>query len=170
MARPHDRPAVLAALASGIVVLSLPAATVYLLSLLASSSSNSGTTVVGVDPDRARVVQRQLQVLTTYFMGVSPFAMAAAWRTFVRAKRWLANGDSGWQGIFEGAACGFAGAIVILFPGIVTRPLEAPAYVIAYGGLAAVVGLVIGAVVWVTASTVLRVWAHATRSGTSERA
>src|SRR5918993_4493025 len=162
MARPHDRPAVLAALGSGIVVMLLPIVVVYGTWLFAPSYSNSGTTVVGIDPDRARVATQQLRLVTAYVMGVSPFAMAAAWRTFVRAKRWLVQGDRGWQGIFEGAACGFCGAVLVLLPGILTRPTEAPPYVIAYGGIAAILGLVVGAIVWLTAAFILMVYARRT--------
>src|ERR671911_269438 len=100
MARPHDRPAVLAALGSGIVVMLLPIVVVYGTWLFAPSYSNSGTTVVGIDPDRARVATQQLRLVT--------------------------------------------------------------AYVIAYGGIAAILGLVVGAIVWLTAAFILMVYARRT--------
>lgn len=70
-----------------------------------------------VDPDRAAVWSRRIQIIGAYIMGVAPFAMAAAWRTFVHARKWLESGSHGAQGILEGAACGFAGAVVVLLPG-----------------------------------------------------
>jgi len=155
MGQPHDRPATLAALAAGIVVLSLPAATAFLVWLLAPSVSNSSTTVVGVDPDRERAASQLLPLVSGYLTAVSPFAMVASWRTFVHAKRWLSDGATGGRAILEGAVCGFAGAVLVLLPAIVTRPREAPPYVLAYGGLAAVLGLVVAAIVWVTAACVL---------------
>ncbi len=60
--------------------------------------------------------------------------------------------------ILEGAACGFAGALLVLLPGILTKPTQAPPYVIAYGGLAAVLGLAVGVILWVTGTVALRLY------------
>jgi hypothetical protein len=64
------------------------------------------------------------------------------------------------QGILEAAACGFAGAVLVLLPGIVTQPTQAPPYLLAYGGLAAVVGLAVGVVLWIGATLTLRLYAR----------
>jgi hypothetical protein len=158
MVRPNDRPATLAALVNALLVFLLPVGFVSVLALFASSYSNSGTRVVGVDPDRAAVLSRQVQGIVAYLAALSPFAMAAAWRTFVHATRWLERGANGSQGILEAAACGFAGAVVVLLPGIVTRPTQAPPYVLVYGALAALIGLGVGVILWLTATAVLRLY------------
>lgn len=75
----------------------------------------------------------------------------------------------GAQGILEGAACGFAGAVLVLLPGIVTHPTQAPPYLLAYGGLAAVVGLAVGVVLWIGASLTLRLYARCRRSAQWKR-
>ena len=158
MTRPYDRPATLAALVNAVIVYLLPLALVGAIALFASDYSNGGTRVVGVDPDRAAVWSRRVQFIGAYIMGLAPFAMAAAWRTFVHARKWLERGSHGAQGILEGAACGFAGAVLVLLPGIVTHPTQAPPYLLAYGGLAAVVGLAVGVVLWIGASLTLRLY------------
>ena len=50
--------------------------------------------MVGMDPDRAAVWSRRVQSIGAYIIGLTPFAMAAAWRTFVHARRWLETGSS----------------------------------------------------------------------------
>jgi hypothetical protein len=161
MTRLYDRPATLAALVNAVIVYLLPIALVGAIALFASDYSNGGTHVIGVDPDRAAVWSRRIQAIGAYIMGVAPFAMAAAWRTFVHARRWLKSGSPGAQGIFEGAACGFAGAVLVLLPGIVTHPMQAPPYLLVYGGLAALAGLFVGVVLWISASLTLRLCARA---------
>lgn len=160
MTRPYDRPATLAAFVNAVIVYLLPLALVGAIALFASDNSNGGTRVVGVDPDRAAVWLRRVQFIGAYIMGLAPFAMAAAWRTFVHARRWLERGSRGGQGILEAAACGFAGAVLVLLPGIVTQPTQAPPYLLAYGGLAAVVGLAVGVMLWIAATLTLRLYAR----------
>jgi hypothetical protein len=152
MGRPHDRTATAVALVNAIVVLLLPIGVVWLLTVVMPSYSNGSTTVVGRDPRHA---ERVLEFAVAYLTGVSPFAMAAAWRTFVHARRWLLTGARGVQGIVEAGVCGFAGAVFVLLPGIVTRPAQAPAYVIAYGGATLVLGLIVGVILWSTATLTL---------------
>ena len=163
MTRPYDRPATLAASVNAVIVYLLPLVLVGAIALVASDYGNNGTRVVGVDPDRAAVWSRRLEFIGAYLMGLAPFAMAAAWRTFVHTRRWLESGSRGAQGILEGAACGFAGAVLVLLPGILTKPAQAPPYLIAYGGLAAVLGLAVGAVLWCSATLTLRVYASTSR-------
>jgi hypothetical protein len=158
MTRRYDRPATLAAVVNAVIVYLLPLALMGAIALFASDYSNGGTRVVGVDPDRAAVRLRRVQFIGAYIMGLAPFAMAAAWRTFVHARRWLERGSRGGQGILEAAACGFAGAVLVLLPGVVTQPTQAPPYLLAYGGLAAVVGLAVGVVLWIAATLTLRLY------------
>jgi hypothetical protein len=159
MTRPSDRPATLAAFVNAIIVYLLPLVLAGAIALFASDDTNSGTRVVGVDPDRAAMWSRRVHVIGAYVTGLAPFAMAAAWRTFVHARRWLEKGSRGSLGILEGAACGFAGAVLVLLPGIVTKPMQAPPYLLAYGGLAAVLGLAVGAVLWISATLTLKLYA-----------
>jgi hypothetical protein len=160
MTRPYDRPAVLVAFVNAVIVYVLPLVLVGAIALFASDYSNGGTRVVGVDPDRAAVWSRRGHFIAGYILGLAPFATAAAWRTFVHARRWLEMGSRGTQGILEGAACGLVAAVLVLLPGIVTKPMQAPPYVLAYGGLAAVLGLAVGAVLWFGATLTLRLKAR----------
>jgi hypothetical protein len=80
----------------------------------------------------------------------------AGWRTWVHAQRYAAGQSRGWQGVGDAALCGFVVAILYLAPGIVTRPREAPPYVIFYGGAAAIVGGIVGVVLYTVARVVLR--------------
>jgi hypothetical protein len=86
----------------------------------------------------------------------SPFVMVAAWRTWVHARRLRQGLGTGWSGVLEAGALGLALALLVLAPGIVFRPLEAPPYVVAYGGGAVVVGLTIGLVLRGAALIALR--------------
>ena len=151
MTRPLRRPATVAALVNGLVVYLLPLTFAGAAALLASDYGNSGTHVVGLDPDRAYIWSKRLWFVGAYVAGLTPFAIAAAWRTFVHAKRRLENGRSGAMGIVEGGLCGLVSAVLVLLPGILNKPAEAPPYVLAYGGLAAALGLTAGAILWLTA-------------------
>ena len=84
-----------------------------------------------------------------------PFALVAGWRTWVHATRWCDQQDRGWQGVAEAGACGLIPALLYLAPGIVMRPDEAPPYVIAYGGGALLLGVVVGVFLRTTAILVL---------------
>src|SRR4029077_4075847 len=114
MARPYDRPAAIVALVNGVVVLLLPLAFASAVKLFASGYSN-GTTVVGNLPAGEHYA-RMAQGVVVYVMALSPFAMAAAIRTFVHARRWFETGATGWHGVLEAGACGFIAALLILLP------------------------------------------------------
>jgi hypothetical protein len=152
----HERTAIIVALVNAVVVYLLPLAFAGAVALLVPDFGNQSSHVVGVDPDRARVWSNRIQLIGAYLMGLAPFAMAAAWRTFVHARGWLERGAFGVWGILEAGVCGFAGALLVLLPGILTKPGQAPPYVIAYGGLAAAVGLAVGVVLWITGTIALR--------------
>jgi len=155
MARPYDRPATVVALVNAVVVELLPLVVIWLLATFRSTHS-IGTTVVGRLPageHYARLVMHAAQYVTTF----APPAMAAAWRTFVHATRWLETGASGWTGILEAGFCGFGGIVLLLLPMLLMHAsLEGVPYVLAYGILAFVVGLGFGVVLWTTATLVLR--------------
>ena len=156
MTRPFERPAILVALVNAIVVYLLPLAFAGAVALFASDFGNGSTRVVGVDPDRARVWSNRIQFIAAYLMGIAPFAMTAAWRTFVHARRWLEQGKWGLQGVLEGGLCGLAGAVLVLLPASIMKPTQAPPYLMAYGGLAAAIGLAVGVVLWITGTIAVR--------------
>jgi len=144
------------ALVNALVVYLLPLAFAAAVGLFANDYSNGGTRVVGIDPDRAYVWTRRLQFIGGYLGVLAPFAMAAASRTFVHARRWLENGKSGVLGILEAGLCGLAGAVLVLLPGTIMQPAKAPPYLLAYGGMSAILGLGVGAILWVTGSIAVR--------------
>ena len=158
MARPYDRPATIVALVNAGVVMLLPLAFAGAVQLLASNHNN-GTTVVGSLPAGEHYA-RMAQGVVMYVMALSPFAVAAAIRTFVHARRWLETGASGWRGVLEAGACGFLAALLILMPGILprilTQPALAAAYVLFYAGMTLIPGLAVGLVLWATATLTLR--------------
>ena len=156
MARPHERSAIIVALVNALVVYLLPLAFAGAVALFANDFGNGSTRVVGVDPDRARVWSNRIQFIAAYLMGLAPFAMVAAWRTFVYARRWLERGSYGLLGIFESGLCGLAGAVLVLLPASMMKPTQAPPYLMAYGGLAAVLGLGVGIVLWITGTIAVR--------------
>ena len=65
------------------------------------------------------------------------------------------------MGVAEAGACGLILALLYLAPGIVTRPAEAPQYVIAYGGAALLLGVVVGLLLRTTAILVLKLFKSA---------
>jgi len=163
MARPYDRPATITALVNALVVYLLPIAFVAILSRLPSRRMRSGVTAYG--PDHLLNVAK---TVVAYCTAVAPFAMAAAWRTFVHAKRWLEYGDRSWRGVLEAGACGLAGTAFVLMPGILTHsPITSAAYVVTYGIPTVAVGLVVGLILRATALGVLATSARSTRSGPS---
>ena len=157
MARPYDRPATIVALVNAVVVEVLPAVVMSLL-VTFSPSHRAGTTVVGRLPPGEHYA-RLLTTVGSYVVALSPFAMAAAWRTFVHATRWFETGATGWIGILEGGLCGFAGAFVVLLPSLLTHsPAQGVPYLLLYGGLTFVLGLGIGVVLWATATLTLKLF------------
>ncbi len=84
-----------------------------------------------------------------------PFAVAAGWRTLVHARHAIDTGVARWSAVGEGALLGFAGAVLVLLPGILTRPLDAPPYILAYGGLCALVGAAVAFALRISALLVL---------------
>jgi hypothetical protein len=154
MARQHDRPATIAAAVNAVVVYALPILVYGLLSQRPGHAAS--TTVTADDPDRMRHFLNQARPIVAYAALLAPFAMTAAWRTFVHARQWLAHHDRRWQGVLEAGAAGLAGTVLVLLPGIVTHPLQAPAYVVGYSVFAVPIGLAFGLVLRFTALAVLK--------------
>ncbi len=144
-------PEVLAAVANGAIVVFLPSIVVALVTIVASRDPNVSSPVHPVGwspwPDAIRFVLVSAS-------GMAPFALVAGLRTWMLARRWR-NGDRTWRGVVEAGACGLIVELIALLPGIVTRPTQAWAYIVAYGGLALIVGLVIGLILQASAVIVL---------------
>jgi hypothetical protein len=85
-----------------------------------------------------------------------PFALLAAWRTWVHANRRLEFGTTGWQGVVEAAALGLVTWFVMALPSILANPTPALAQVIVLSALASFLGLLVGLVLHATALITLR--------------
>ena len=149
--RMRGRPENAAAIVNGLIVLLLPIVLLVVGSYVQPHSDTSVT--VRAPGSSSRPPYLFLMEAALWWF---PFAALAAWRTRVHAKRWRERQVGSWRGVAEAGACGFAVALAVLARGIVTRPTEAAPYVIAYGGFALVVGLVIGLLLRMTALLVLR--------------
>jgi hypothetical protein len=141
-----------AAVVNGLLVFCVPVV-LMLLSLVTAFRRPWPDEMSAFRPSTSRVALEFIRVT----LAIVALAAVAAWRTWVHAVRWQAGQGRGWQGVAEASACGLLVALLYLSPGIVTRPAEAPPYVIVYGGAAAVLGCVAGLVLRTTATVVLRV-------------
>jgi hypothetical protein len=141
-----------AAVVNGLLVMLLP------LAVLAAGSNitldNFDGSVTADVPGSPRI-WATIRILIPMSLVVFPFALLAAWRTWVYAKRWCDQQDRGWRAVAEAGACGLIPALLYLAPGIVMRPDEAPPYVIAYGGGALLLGVLVGVFLRTTAILVL---------------
>jgi hypothetical protein len=147
------RLAALTALVNGVVFSLLPLVVMLVTGTLAQESTTS--TIVrpeGAPPAWLVTLWTWIQMWTV----LVPLSFIAGWRTFVHARRWLMGRDRSWYGVFEAGVCGFLCALPILAPGIVTQPAKATPYVLVYGGLATVLGLIVGLVLRTTALCTLR--------------
>jgi hypothetical protein len=140
-----------AAVVNGLLVFGPPA--VLMLMALSSPFQTSWLDEISVPrPTMSRVLLEFLQ----FGLVCAALATVAAWRTWVHALRYQAGESHGWRGVGEAAACGFLVAVLYLAPGIVTRPQEAPPYVLFYGSAAAILGAIVGVVLLVSAKIVMR--------------
>jgi hypothetical protein len=142
-----------AAVVNGLIVLVLPFAVAAVGSSMGFGRMENSVTV---HPPGWSGLLAAIQGLIAVGMVLLPFAVLAAWRTWVHARRWRDRGDRGWQGVAEAGACGVGAALLVLLPGIVTRPMDAAPYVTVYGGAALVVGLVVGLLLRMAALVVLK--------------
>jgi len=154
------------------------ALTNFLLILLIAAgfmlASGPDSTHVYSNPTKA-AFQNAAIVLIVLAVVVAPLAAVASWRTWVHARGYQTGNTTGWQGLLEAVALGFALTLPLVLPFVVARqfnpgPWGQPqafllglGYVGAYGLLGAAVGLVLGLLLWLSASIVLRIHRH-TRS------
>ena len=140
-------PEQVAAAVNALVVMLIPSG--LLLAYLMTPTPGN-TVVARVSPLWVLVLDWMFQIslLFTPFVGLG---FVAGWRTLVHASRYRQRQGTGWRGVAEAAGLGFLVALLVLSHGILTRPLEAPPYIVAYGGGAAILGLVLGLILRGTA-------------------
>ena len=148
--RPEDLAAVVNAL---VVFLGPPLLMMAGSVIFKDGPTDSSTVVVAADP---APVATWFSVFGPMLAVLAPFALVTGWRTRVHAMRWRAGTGSGWAGVAEAAVLAFGIALAVLARGIVTRPLDAAPYVIAYGGAAIVLGLIVGVILRYTALVTLK--------------
>lgn len=149
VSRTSRRPEAAAAIVNGLLVLLTPPGLLLAGSVFLRDPE-------AVRPEGASVMWPAILTGLQMVPKLLPFAALAAWRTWVHARRWREHRGSGWQGVAEAGACGFAVALKILAHGILTRPAEAPPFIVAYGGPALILGLAAGVTLRITALLVLR--------------
>ncbi len=143
----------LAALVNAVVVLCLPSIVIGIGLLKALSDPGHSWPV---HPANWSPWPEIIGIFAGSAVFVSPFALLAAWRTWVHARRWR-SGSHGrsLQGVAEAGACGLGVAVLILLPATILRPSQSPPYLAAYGGLGFVVGIAVGLVLLAAAAVVL---------------
>jgi hypothetical protein len=154
-----DRRPDIAALVNGALMVVVP------MILAATLPVLFPTDAVVVRPPDAPVFSRMVKELAQIGILMLPAAFLAGWRTRVHAIAWCERGSTGWRGVIEGGIGGFLIAFLILLPASLRRPLDAPPYVIAYGGAALMLGFVIAFFLRVTALIVLRLSTPGSRRG-----
>ena len=142
-----------AAIANALVVLAGPVLLLVAGNMLPDRVSNTGASVRASGGPRPEEV---LGLLVGLASGLAPPAVLAGWRTMVLARRWLAERRGDWCGVAEAGAAGFGIALLVLAQSILTRPTEALPYVVFYGGIALVLGLLVGLLLRAVALFVLR--------------
>ena len=152
--RPRVRPEDLAAIINGLIVFVGPFVLVALSSVIFNSDTNASVTV---RPPGTSRFPAMVLMFVHMSLGLLPLATLAAWRTWIHAIRWRERRTAGWQGVAEAGATGFLIALIYLAQGVLTRPTDASPYVIVYGGLGMIVGVVVGLVLQTTALIVLRI-------------
>ena len=141
-----------AAVVNGLLVMLLPLAVIASGSTIDLDSFDGSVTA---DVPGAPRMWATIRMLIPISLLLLPFALLAGWRTWVYAKRWYDQQDRGWRAVAEAGASGLIPALLYLAPGIVMRPAEAPPYVLAYGGGALLLGVVVGLFLRTTAMLVL---------------
>jgi len=148
------RAAIVAALVNGFVFALIPLVIMLVAGVLPQESSTS--TIVrpeGAPPVSVVTLSAWIEMWRTWL----PLSLIAGWRTFVHARRRLAGDDRSWRGIFEAGLCGFLYVLWMLSRGIMRQPMQAPPFVIVYGGLGITLGLIVGLVLHTTALLTLSV-------------
>jgi hypothetical protein len=149
----RTHPEDVAAIVNGLLVLVTPVAVSLAASLGFFDSSDAVVAVVSTPGERfARSVSNAATTMAPFV----PLAFIAGWRTWEHARRVRRGQSRGWGGVLEGGLLGFVLAILLLAGSIARRPFEAPPYVLAYGGAAAVIGLTVGFVLRLTGLAAMR--------------
>lgn len=146
-----NRRARTAAVVNGLLVFGVPAG-LTVLALVRAGDRSWPDEITAHRPTMGRGLFEAFQFGLVY----AALGAVTAWRTWVHALRHEAGTSRGWQGVGEAAAVGFAVAVLYLGQGIVMRPREAPPYVIVYGSVAAILGAIVGVVLRIIATMVLR--------------
>jgi hypothetical protein len=146
-----NRRARTAAVVNGLLVFGVPAG-FTVLALVSASDGPWPDEIAAHRPITGRVLLESFQ----FGLVFAALGVVTAWRTWVHALRYQSGTSRGWQGVGEAASVGFAVAVLYLGQGIVTRPSEAPPYVIFYGSAAAILGAIVGVVLRTIATIVLR--------------
>jgi len=150
-ARRHPEDVV--AIANTLVVLLLPPLAIW-LAMTFFPSPSAGTTV-HADESFAANAARAAEGFAVFEMVLLPFAVVAGWRSWVHARRYRQGVSTGWQGVLEGGAAGFLGALIPLLPAIAMRPTQSPPYIITYAGGSMILGCAFGLVLCISALAIL---------------
>jgi hypothetical protein len=153
----RGRPEAAVAVVNGLLVVLIPLALLVVGSYLDLFVSDTDTSVTVRPPGAPRLPDvTALAPYAVYLVWLLALATLAGWRSWVHAKHWREDKSGGWGGVLEAGLTGFAIALVVLGPGVVTRPMAAPPYVIVYGGAALIVGLLVGLALRTVGVLVLR--------------
>ncbi len=147
-------PEAIASVVNGSVVLLLPITCGALGALVSGSDHSVSAHAPGWSPVTEAVSFAAFVLVYASLM--LPLALIAAGVTWIYARRRIESGDAGWMGVAWAGACGLGIAFLVLLPGTLRRPFEAPPYLIVYGGGALILGLIVGLILRTTALIVLR--------------
>jgi hypothetical protein len=154
---------VVAALANGLIVGLLPSSVSAISAIGRRIGIGASEYSVTVHPPGWTPSTSIATTALQFGLVMLPFAALALWRTWVHAKRWRDVGTRGWQGVAEAAACGLATLLIFLLPGMLTHSIQMLPYLVSGGGLAALMGLLVGLLLRTTALIVLKVRQPTTR-------
>jgi hypothetical protein len=155
-------PESVAAVVNGLIVLLVPSVVSGAAAIATMMGHGVQDNSVIVHPPGWTPFVPMAHTLLRFGIAMLPFAVLAAWRTWVHARRWRAAGTRGWQGVAEAGVCGWATVFVLLLPGFVARPTEAASYLVVVGSVAFIVGLGLGLLLRAAAIAVLKITISAT--------
>jgi hypothetical protein len=133
----RSRPEAVAALVNASLVFLIPVGLAFILMM-------GDDDVVRPSASSLFKIRDALVIAALCAAASAPFALLSGWRTWVHAKKFLEGRSSGWVGVMEAGGLSFGVALVGLANGILRRPHDAPPYIVFYGGVAAIFGLLLG--------------------------